>query len=153
MRMSRVWTYEARMSYISQIHWQKQSPVATLSDIEPEENSDDSDQEGIMSTFTTTIDSPNEAEKPMDEEEWLMESKFKKMDEQDDIHTAYPKLYKVFEKHEKLYMLATRKVRKVELEWEELSTKGNEANQTIRALLFENNFQTEKTKKLDVALF
>ena len=25
-RVSRIWTYEARMSHISQIHWQKQSP-------------------------------------------------------------------------------------------------------------------------------
>ena len=41
----------------------------------------------------------------------------------------------------------------MELEWEELSTKGDEANQTIRALLFENNFQTEKTKKLEAELF
>ena len=106
-----------------------------------------------MSAFTATIDSPNEAEKLVDEEEWLMESKFEKMDEQDDIHTDYLKLYKVFEKHEKLYRLATRKLRKVELEREELSTKGDEANQTIRALLFENNFQTEKTKKLDAELF
>ena len=32
----------------------------------------------------------------LDEEEDLVESKFKKMDEQDDIHTAYAKLYKVF---------------------------------------------------------
>ena len=30
-----------------------------------------------------------------------MESKFEKMDYQDDIHIAYEKLYKVSEKHEK----------------------------------------------------
>ena len=35
-----------------------------------------------------------------------MESKFEKIDDQDDIYTAYAKLYKVFEKHEKLYKLA-----------------------------------------------
>ena len=52
----------------------------------------------------------------MDEEEDLVESKFEKMDEQDDIHTAYTKLYKVLEKHEKLYRLATKKLSKVELE-------------------------------------
>ena len=45
----------------------------------------------------------------MDEEEEL-ESKFKKMDEQDDIHTTYAKLYKVSEKYEKLYRLATKKL-------------------------------------------
>ena len=52
----------------------------------------------------------------MDEEEDLIESKFEKMDEQDDIHTAYAKLYKVSEKHEKLYRLATKKLSEVGLE-------------------------------------
>jgi len=33
-----------------------------------------------------------------------MESKFEKMDEQDDIHTAYSKLYKVFEACEALHV-------------------------------------------------
>ena len=89
----------------------------------------------------------------IDEEEELIESKFKKMDEQDDIHTTYSKLYKVFEKHKKLYRLATRKLSEVELEREELSTKVDEANQTIGALKFENNFLVEKTKKLDAKLF
>ena len=41
----------------------------------------------------------------------------------------------------------------MESEWEELSTKVDEANQTIGALRFENNFLAEKTKKLDVELF
>ena len=41
----------------------------------------------------------------------------------------------------------------MELEREELSTKVDEANQTIRALRFENNFLAEKTKKLDAELF
>ena len=41
----------------------------------------------------------------------------------------------------------------MELEWEEISTKFDEANQAIRALRFENNFLTEKTKKLEVELF
>ena len=36
---------------------------------------------------------------------------------------------------------------------EELSTKFDEANQTIGALRFENNFLAEKTKKLEVELF
>ena len=44
-----------------------------------------------------------------------MESKFEKMDEQDNIHTAYSKLYKVSEKREKFYRLATRKLSEVEL--------------------------------------
>ena len=40
----------------------------------------------------------------------LVDSKFEKMDDQDDIHTAYEKLYKVSEKYEKLYRLATKKL-------------------------------------------
>ena len=35
--------------------------VTTLNDMELEAESDDSDQEGIVSAFTTTIDSPEEA--------------------------------------------------------------------------------------------
>ena len=66
--------------------------AATMSDTKPEANSDDSDQEGIVSAFTATIESPEEVVELVDEEEKLMESKFEKMDEQDDIHTAYPKL-------------------------------------------------------------
>ena len=50
-------------------------------------------------------------------------------------------------------MLATKKLSYVELEREEISTKFDEANQTIGALRFENNFLPEKTKKLEVELF
>ena len=89
----------------------------------------------------------------MDEEEDLVESKLEKMDKQDDIHTAYAKLYKVSEKHEKLYRLATKKLNEVELEQEEISTKFDEASQTIGVLRFKNNFLVEKTKKLEVELF
>ena len=64
----------------------------------------------------------------MDEEEEFMESKFEKMDEQDDIHTTYAKLYKVSEKYEKMYRLASKKLSDVELKREELSTKFDEAN-------------------------
>ena len=88
-----------------------------------------------------------------------MESKFEKMDNQDDIHIAYVKLYKVSEKHEKLYRheilyrLATKKLSDVEIDQKELSTKVDEANQTIGVLRFENNFLAERTKKLEVKLF
>ena len=41
----------------------------------------------------------------------------------------------------------------MELDCEELSTKFDKANQTIGALRFENNFLTEKTKKLEAELF
>ena len=74
------------------------------------------------------------------------------VDNQDDIHTAYEKLYKVSEKHEKLYRLATNKLSDVELDHEELSTKFDEANQAIGTLRFENNFLAEKTEKLETKL-
>ena len=89
----------------------------------------------------------------MDEEKELMESKFEKMDEQYDIYIAYAKLYKVSEKHEKMYRLASKKLSDVELDWEELTVKFDEANQTIRALRFKNNFLAEKTKRLETELF
>ena len=75
------------------------------------------------------------------------------MDDQDDIHIAYEKLYKLSEKHEKLYRLATKKPNDVELNREELFTKFDEANQTIGVLRFENNFLAKKTKKLEAELF
>ena len=75
------------------------------------------------------------------------------MDDQDDIHTAYEKLYKLSEKHEKLYRLTTMKLSDVELDREELSTKFDEVNQSIGALRFEINFLAEKTKKLEAELF
>ena len=53
----------------------------------------------------------------------------------------------------KMYRLATKKLSDVELEQEEISTKFDEANQTIGTLRFENNFLVEKTKKLEVELF
>ena len=75
------------------------------------------------------------------------------MNDQDDIHTAYEKLYKLSKKHEKLYKLTTKKFSDVELDREELSTKFDEANQTIRALRFKNNFLAKKIKKLEAELF
>ena len=74
------------------------------------------------------------------------------MDEHDDIHTTYAKLYKVSEKHKKLYSLATKKLTEVELDWKELSIKFDEANQIIGALRFENNFLAERTKKFEAKL-
>ena len=40
----------------------------------------------------------------------------------------------------------------MELKREEFSTKFDEANQTIGALRFENNFLAEKTKKLEATI-
>ena len=120
--------------------------AATLSDTELEDD-------GILNTFTATVNHTKGIIKDVDQEEDLVEFKFEKMDEQDDIHIAYAKLYKVSEKHEKLYRFATKKLSDVELEQEEISMKFDEANQTIEALRFENNFLAEKTKKLAVELF
>ena len=126
--------------------------AATLSDTEPEDDSNNED-DGILNAFIATVNPTDGIVEDVVEEEELVESKFKKMDDQDDIHTAYEKLYKIFEKHEKLYRLATKKLSDVELDCEELSTKFDKANQTIRALRFENNFLVEKTKKLEAELF
>ena len=52
-----------------------------------------------------------------------------------------------------MYRLTTKKFSDMELECEELSTKFDEANQTIGALRFENNFLAEKFKKLEAKLF
>ena len=92
--------------------------AATLSDPELKTESDDSDDEGILSAFTTTVDPTEGIIEAVDKEEDLVESNFEKMDEQDDIHTAYAKLYKVSKKHEKLYRLSTKKLSEVELERE-----------------------------------
>ena len=123
-----------------------------MSDTKPKDDFNNQD-DGILNAFTTTINPTKGIVEDVDEEEELVESKFEKMDEQDDIHTAYAKLYKVFEKHKKMYRLATKKLSDVELEQEEISTKFDEANQTIGTLRFENNFLVEKTKKLEVELF
>ena len=126
--------------------------TATLSDIKPKDDFDNVDDE-ILNAFTATVNLTERIVEDVDEEEELVESKFEKMDEQNDIHIAYAKLYKISEKHEKLYRLATKKLSEVELEWEEISTKFDEANQTIGVLRFENNFLAEKTTKLKVELF
>ena len=104
--------------------------TATLSDTKPEDDSDNED-DGILNAFTATVNFTDGIVEDVDEEEELLESKFEKMDDQDDIHTAYEKLYKLSEKHEKLHMMGTKKLNDVELDFEELSTKFDEANQTI----------------------
>ena len=126
--------------------------AATLSDTEPEDDSDNEDDR-ILNAFTASVDSTEGIIEDVDEEEDLVDSKFEKMDDQDDIHMAHEKLYKLSEKHEKLYRLATKKLSDVELDREELSIKVDEANQTIGALRFKNNFLVEKTKKLEAELF
>ena len=58
--------------------------AVTLSDTEPEDD-------GILNAFTTTVNPVEGIVENVDEEEELVESKFEKMDEKDDIHTAYTK--------------------------------------------------------------
>ena len=100
----------------------KSKVLATiLSDIELEDDFDNED-DGILNAFTATVNHTEGIVEDVDEEEEMVESKFEKMDEQDDIHIAYAKLYKVSEKHEKLYKLATKKLSDMELEREEIST-------------------------------
>ena len=101
--------------------------AATLSDTEPKDVSNNED-DGILNAFTATVNPTDGIVENVDKEEELVESKFKKMDDQDDIRTTYEKLYKVFEKHEKLYRMATKKLNDVELDREELSTKFDEGN-------------------------
>ena len=127
--------------------------ATTLSDTEPKDELDDNDDEGILNAFIATVNPTEGIVEEVDEEEDSVESKFEKLDEQDDVHTAYAKLYNVSEKHEKLYRLATKKLSDVELDRGELSTKVDEANQTIGALRFKKNFLAERTKKLEVELF
>ena len=55
--------------------------VATLSDTEPKTKSNDSDDNEILNAFTATVDPTEEIVEAVDEEEDLVESKFKKMDE------------------------------------------------------------------------
>ena len=63
-----------------------------MSDIEPKDESDENDDEGILNAFTAIVDPIEGVVEEVDEEEDLVESKFKKMDEQDDIHATYAKL-------------------------------------------------------------
>ena len=123
-----------------------------MSDTKPEDDFNNED-DGILNAFTATVNPTDGIVEDVDEEEELVESKFEKMDDQNDIHTAYEKLYKLSEKHKKLYRLTIKKLSDVKLDRDELFTKFDEVNQTIGALRFENNFLAEKTKKVEAELF
>ena len=103
----------------------------TLSDTELEDELDDNNDEGILNAFTAIVNPTEGIVEEADEEKDFMEFKFKKMDEQDDIHTTYAKLYKISDKHGKLYRLATKKL-------------SDKANQTIGVLQFENSLLKEQ---------
>ena len=89
--------------------------ATTLSNTKPEDDFDNEDNR-ILNAFTTTVNPTEGIVANVDEEDKLVEFKFKKMDEQDDIHIAYAKLYKVSEKYKKMYRLAFKKLSDVELE-------------------------------------
>ena len=65
-----------------------------LSDTKPKDDSDNEDDR-ILNAFTATVNPTNGIVEDVDKEEELVESKFEKMNDQDDIHTVYKKLYKV----------------------------------------------------------
>ena len=65
-----------------------------MSDIESKDDSDNED-DGILNVFIATVNPIEGIVEDVDEEEDLVESKFEKIEEQDDIHTAFAKLYKV----------------------------------------------------------
>ena len=58
-----------------------------LSDTEPEDDFD-KENNGILNAFTTNVNPTKWIVEDVDEEEELVESKFEKIDEQDDINTA-----------------------------------------------------------------
>ena len=58
-----------------------------MSDTEHEDDSNNED-DGILNAFTATINHTEGIVEDVDEVEELVESKFEKMDKQDDIHIA-----------------------------------------------------------------
>ena len=82
-------------TYLKSIGKSKALTTTTLSDTKPKDDSDNED-DGILNAFTATVNPTNKIVENVDEKEELVESKFEKMDDQDDIHTAYEKLYKLF---------------------------------------------------------
>ena len=79
--------------------------AVTLSDTEPEDDFDNED-DGILNAFIAIVNPTDGIVEDVVEEEELVESKCEKMDDQNDIHTAYEKLYKLSEKHEKLMQIS-----------------------------------------------
>ena len=59
--------------------------TATLSDTEPKDDFNNEDDE-ILNAFTATVNPTERIVEDVDEKEELAETKFEKMDEQDDIH-------------------------------------------------------------------
>ena len=66
-----------------------------MSDTELEDDSDNEDDE-ILNAFTAIVNPTDRIVEDVVEEEEFVEFKFEKVDDQNDIHTAYEKLYKLF---------------------------------------------------------
>ena len=69
--------------------------ATTLSDTKPEDDSDNED-DGILNAFTVIMNPTEGIDEEVDDEKDLVESKFEKMDDQDDIHTTYKKTIQGF---------------------------------------------------------
>ena len=69
--------------------------AATLSDTKPEDDSDNED-DGILNAFIVIMNPTEGIDEEVDDEKDLVESKFEKMDDQDDIHTTYKKTIQGF---------------------------------------------------------
>ena len=69
--------------------------AATLSDTKPEDDSDNED-DGILNAFIVIMNPTKGIDEEVDDEKDLVESKFEKMDDQDDIHTTYKKTIQGF---------------------------------------------------------
>ena len=82
LRMSRFWTHKKQEcpTYLKSVGKSK-ALVATLSDIEPEIESDDSDDEGILNAFIATVDPTKGVTETVDDEKDLLASKFEEMDD------------------------------------------------------------------------
>ena len=70
-----------------------------MSDTELEDDLDNEDDR-ILNAFTAIVNPSEGIVEDVVEEKELVESKFEKMDDQDDIYTAYEKLYKLSENSE-----------------------------------------------------
>ena len=61
--------------------------ATTLSDTKPEIELDDSDDEGILNAFPATVDPTEGVIEIVDDEEDLVDSKFEKMDDQENPYS------------------------------------------------------------------
>ena len=69
------------------------APATTLMDTEPNDDTDHNDNKGIFNAFTAIVDSINKGSELVDNVEKLVDSKFEKMNDQDDNNTINAKLY------------------------------------------------------------